>query len=126
MLSEERKKQLIKELREFKLPYDRDAVKGEGRKASVDWKRVAEMKRTAREGTQSETIFYGTLDHLIDLKILSLMPRGNYQLSGDSIPINLRSHGLLPLYFARKRDAEAYKEAMFSRALYSVDIFKLS
>ena len=84
------------------------------------------MERTAREGTCSVKLLYGTYDHLIDLGILSLNPKGNYQLNTGGLILNPRSHGLLTVYFTRKEDAEAYKEAMFGGTLYPVDIFKLS
>lgn len=126
MLSEEERKRMIKELREFKLPYDKKAVKEVEGEKIVDWKRITEMLCTAREGTPSATMLYGTLDHLIDLKVLSLEPEGNYQVTTSGILLNPRSHGFLETYFVRKKDAEAYKEAKFSKALYPIDIFKLS
>ena len=126
MFSEEQKEKMIKKLREFKPPYREDAIRKDDSKITVDWKKIAEMEKTAREGTYSTILLYGTYDHLIDLGILSLEPEGNYQLTGCSVLLNPRSHGLLPVYFTRKEDAESYKKAMFSGALYSVDVFKLS
>jgi hypothetical protein len=126
MLTEEKKKKMIKELREFKLPYMEDAIRKDDGKINVDWKKIAEMQKTAREGTHSITLLHGTYDHLIDLGILSLKPEGNYQLTGCSVTLNPRSHSLIPIYFVRKNDAEAYKKAMFGGALYPIDIFKLS
>jgi hypothetical protein len=116
---------LKKEIEESKLPYIEAAVREDGGKITVDWKKIAEMEKTAREGTPSATLLYGTYDHLIELGILSLKPRGNYQLTGSSIVLNPRSHGLIQVYFTRKGDAEAWKEARFGRAQYTINISKL-
>ncbi|MFQ6056070.1 MAG: hypothetical protein ACE5J3_08835 [Methanosarcinales archaeon] len=120
------KEELKRRIREVKLPYREDVIREEDGKIIVDWKKIAEMEKTVREGTYSVTLLYGTYDHLIDLGILSLKHEGNYQLNTGGIFLNPRSHGLLPVYFTRKEDAEAYKKVMFGGALYPVDIFKLS
>ena len=117
---------LKKELSEYKPPYDESVLKKTDKGTLVDWKKIADMISNAREGTNSVRILDGTLRHLVDLKILSLEPVGNYQLSGCGVFLNPRSYGMLELYFTRKKDAEEYKQAKFGGALYSVDIFKLS
>lgn len=120
------REELERRAEEVKLPYREDAIREDDGRITIDWKKIAEMQKTAREGAYSATLLYGTLDHLIDLEMLSLKLEGNYQLNMGGIFLNPRSHGLLAVYFTRREDAEAYKEAMFGEALYPVDIFKLS
>jgi hypothetical protein len=117
---------LKREIREFKPPFMEGVIEEQGSKITVDWKKIAEMEKTAREGTHSATLLYGTYTHLIELGILSLESKGNYQLTGSSIVLNPRSHGLIQVYFTREEDAEAYKEAMFGGVQYDVNISKLS
>jgi len=126
MPSEEQKTKMTKERREFKSPYREDVIGKNEDKITIDWKKIAEMERTAREGTYSATLLYGTYDHLIDLGILSVDPKEGYHLVGSSVLINPRSRGLTPLYFTRKEDAEAFKGAMYGGALYRIDILELS
>jgi hypothetical protein len=89
-------------------------------------KKLQEMEKNAEEGTHLAELLYGTYDYLIDLGILSTKPEGNYQLSDGFIFLNPYSHGLVPLYFTRREDAEAYRKVRFEGALYPVYIFKLS
>jgi hypothetical protein len=126
MLSEKEKNKMIKELREFKLPYREDVIRKDDGKIIVDWEKISEMEKNAEEGTHLAELLYGTYDHLIELGILSTKPEGNYQLSDGLIFLNPYSHGLVPLYFTRREDAEAYKKANFEGAHYPVYIFKLS
>ena len=124
-LTKEKKEELIRQIRDFKLPFREDVIKEVHGKILVDWKEILEMDRTARGGTRSETLLYGTYDHLIELGVLSLTAKGNFQIIGGGVLLNPRSHGLMPLYFTKKADVEAYKDAGFENAQYDVNISKI-
>lgn len=124
-LTKEKKEELMKQIRDFRLPFAEDVVKKGAGNILVDWKRLVEMDRTAREGTQSETILYGTYDHLLEIGVLSLKAKGNFQVTGGGVFLNPRSHGLIPLYFTKKGDAEAYVKAKCERTQYEVNISKI-
>ena len=124
-LTKEKKDELIRQIRDFKLPFMEDVIKAEQGSILVDWEKIAEMNRTAREGTRSETLLYGTYDHLVELGVLSVTGKGNFQVIGGGVLLNPRSHGLMPLYFTKSTDAEAYKKANCERAQYEVNISRI-
>jgi hypothetical protein len=124
-LSKQKKEELMKQIRDFKLPFNEDVFKKGNGNVLVDWAKLVEMDRTAREGTQSETVLYGTYDHLLELGVLSLNGKGNFQIIGGGVLLNPRSHGLMPLYFTKKEDASAYKKVKCEKAHYDVNISKI-
>jgi len=124
-LTKEKKEELKRQIRNSKLPFREDVIKTEGGNILVDWGKIAEMERTAKDGTQSAKILYGTYDRLVELGVLSLKAEGNFQLVGSGVLLNPRSYGLTLLYFTKMTDAEAFKKANFEKALYKVSISKI-
>jgi hypothetical protein len=124
MLSQKEVSKIEDDLRNVKTPYDKTVFKEENGQVTVDWAKIVEMQRTMREGTYSAQLLHGTYDHLIDLGILSVQPEGNYQLSGEGVILNPRSH-VFPLYFVRENDAKDYKNLMFSKTQYPIHISKV-
>jgi hypothetical protein len=124
-LTKEKTEELIRQIRDFKLPFREDVIKTEHGNILVDWKKIVEMDRTAREGTQSARLLYGTYDHLVEVGVLSVTDRRNFQIIGAGVLLNPRSHGLMPLYFTKRTDAEAYKKVKYEGAQYEVNVSKI-
>jgi hypothetical protein len=124
-MTNEKKNELIRKIRDFKLPFREDVIKVECGSILVDWKKIVEMDRTAREGTPSVMLLHGTYDHLIELGVLSLTGKRNFQVIGGGVLMNPRSHGLNPLYFTKKADAEAYEKVISKGAQYDVNVSRI-
>jgi hypothetical protein len=65
------------------------------------------------------------VEDLLNKGIFSLESEGNYQLIGSGVFVSPRSHGMIRLYFTRKKDAETYARLNFDGAMYEVTVDKV-
>jgi len=85
---------------------------------SVDWRGISDLKREMDFGrgrnSTFDPLFENLLDYLVQSNVLTFSIENSWTLIGGGFELSPKKPAPYPqLYFVRKEDAEAYKDAFY-------------
>jgi hypothetical protein len=92
--------------------YGADFIRAENGEIRVDWKKYVKICNNDEEMGPRYTVV------LVDIGILSMDQKGNWEVSTDIAGLNPRPHGCC-LFFTNEADVRAYAKERYAGTMYS-------